>query len=165
MRTLLVLRHAKSDWDNFDLPDFDRPLNERGSQAAPLIGQIMAENQLIPDVVVSSPAKRAAQTAHLVCISAQSKARTIFDARIYEADLQSLLQVVSGQRDENKVIMIVGHNPGFEALVRNLTGKFQTMKTANLAVIDLNIEKWDEICANCGTLRVLIKPKADNEVE
>ena len=159
MKTLFLLRHAKSSWDNFDLADFDRPLNERGLKAAPLIGELIYEKQFQPDLIISSPAKRAKQTAILTRASAQLESEIEYDERIYEASSRRLLQIISEQKDKVESLMLVGHNPGFEDLLKNLTGEFREMKTANLAVVDLNIEKWSDIGVNCGTLRDLIKPK------
>lgn len=159
MKTLYILRHAKSDWSNSELADFDRPLNERGLEAAPLIGQIIYENQFQPDLIVSSPAKRAEQTAILVRAAAQIEGEIQYDERVYEASSHRLLQIASEQDDKHESLMLVGHNPGFETLLKLLTGELQMMKTANLAVVDLQIENWSEIGANCGTLRVFIKPK------
>ncbi len=159
MKTLYLLRHAKSSWDNSSLADFERPLNERGLTAAPLMGETMREKNFLPEVIVSSPAKRARQTAGLVKDSADIEGEIEFDERIYEASTSNLLQVVSGLSDENTGAMLVGHNPGFENLVRVLTGKFETMPTAALAVIDLEIESWREVSPDCGSLREFLRPK------
>lgn len=159
MKTLYILRHAKSNWNDSDLADFDRPLNERGFEAAPLIGAAMYENQFQPDLIISSPAKRAKQTAVLVRASAQLESKIQYDEKIYEASPRRLLQIVSEQSDKLESLMLVGHNPGSEELLKTLTGELRPMATANLAVVDLQIENWSEIDANCGTLRVLISPK------
>ncbi|CAN5163676.1 histidine phosphatase family protein [soil metagenome] len=164
MKTLFILRHAKSSWNNSDLADFDRPLNERGLEAAPLMGNVIYENQFQPDLIISSPAKRAKQTAILVRASAQIEGAIQYDEKIYEASPRRLLQIVSEQNDKLESLMLVGHNPGFEGLLKLLTGESQTMATANLAVIDLQIEGWSEIDANCGTLRVLISPKQQTKM-
>ena len=154
-----MMRHAKSSWNNSDLADFDRPLNERGLEDAPLMGNVMYENQFQPDLIISSPAKRAKQTAILVRAAAQIEKEIQYDEKIYEASSRRLLQIVSEQNDKLESLMLVGHNPGFEELLKNLTGEFQTMPTATLAVIDLEIDSWSETKLNCGTLRVLIRPK------
>ncbi len=159
MKTLYLLRHAKSSWDNSNLADFERPLNERGLKTAPLMGETMREKEFLPEIIVSSPAKRARQTAGLVKDSAHIEGEIEFDERIYAASTSELLEVVSELNDENTSAMLVGHNPGFENLVRVLTGKFETMPTAALAVIDLSIENWSEVSPDCGTLREFLRPK------
>ncbi len=85
MKTLFILRHAKSSWDNADSADFDRPLNKRGLETAPLVGETIRRNNFQIDSIISSPAKRAEQTAILVREAAQIKAEILFNDRIYEA--------------------------------------------------------------------------------
>ncbi len=161
MKTLFIMRHAKSSWDDSNLSDFERPLNNRGLKTAPLMGEVMLKNNFTPEIIVSSPAMRARQTAELVKDSAAFEADILFDERIYEASAMSLLEVVSGIADEYTSAMIVGHNPGFENLVRVLTGKIEPMPTAALAVIDLEINSWKEINAETGDLRKFILPKEE----
>ncbi len=153
------MRHAKSSWNNIDLADFDRPLNKRGMKAAPLMGKTMYKNQFQPDLIISSPAERAKQTAILVCEAAQLNSEIQFNEKTYEASPHRLLQIISEQNDELQSVMLVGHNPGFEGLLRILTGELQPLPTAALGVIDLRLENWSEINSGCGTLRVLIRPK------
>ena len=153
------MRHATSSWDYADLSDFERPLNERGLETAPLMGEVMKDNGFIPELIVSSPARRAQQTAEIVKTTAAFEAEIRFDERIYEASPLRLLEVVSGIEDRFSSAMIVGHNPGLEGLIRNLTGKIEPMSTAALAVVDLEIDSWSEIGRAAGTLRKLIRPK------
>jgi phosphohistidine phosphatase len=159
MKTLFILRHAKSSWDNANLSDFDRPLNERGLKAAPLMGETMLENQFEPELILSSPAKRAEQTAVLVKRSANIAGEIRYDERIYEATSARLLEVISEQKENAESILLVGHNPGLEGLIRALTGEMQAMPTAALAVIDLEIDKWSEVKSASGKLKFLIRPK------
>ncbi len=159
MKTLFVLRHAKSSWDCPGLSDYERPLNKRGKKTAPFIGKLMAEKRYIPECILSSPAKRAEQTTTLVMESSGIEADVFFDKRIYEASANTLLHIVSETKEKFESAMIVGHNPGFESLVEVLIGKHNRLTTANLAVIDLNIKTWHEISSNCGNLQDLIRPK------
>ena len=165
MKTLYILRHAKSDWDNSDLSDFERPLNKRGYGDAPLMGEVLKKNRFQPDLILSSPAKRAAQTATLVKQSAEIGGEIKFDERIYEASPARLLEVVGEQSSENDSILLIGHNPGLEGLIKFLTGDLQPMPTAALAVIDLEIENWNEINSVKGDLRMLIRPKEEMRSE
>jgi phosphohistidine phosphatase len=159
MKTLFLLRHAKSSWDDSALNDFERPLNERGLRAAPLIGETIRQQQLQIDSIVSSPAKRAAQTALLVKEAAQINGEIQFDREIYEASSQKLLQITANVGKEIESVLLVGHNPGFENFLKFLTGEIHTMPTAALAVIDLRIDKWNKISAGAGKLRMLLRPK------
>lgn len=159
MKTLYILRHAKSSWDNSDLSDFERPLNERGYGDAPLMGEILKERGFQPALILSSPAKRAEQTAALVRQSAEISGETSFDERIYEASPARLLEVIGEQNNQFDSILLVGHNPGLEGLINFLIGELHPMPTAALAVIDLEIENWSEINSVKGVLRTLIRPK------
>lgn len=153
------MRHAKSSWNDAALSDFERPLNERGLQAAPLMGEVIRKNKFQPELIISSPAKRAAQTARLVKDAARINGEIEFDERIYEASAARLLEVIGEQNGKFESILLVGHNPGLEGLIKFLTGELQPMPTAALAVVDLNINDWKEMDFSSGNLRTLIRPK------
>jgi phosphohistidine phosphatase len=158
MKILYVLRHAKSDWSDASLPDFERPLNERGLKAAPKMGVFMRERGIEPDLIVSSPARRALETAQLVKEAAAFSAEIRFESGIYEASVGDLMEIVSKTDDSTEKLLIVGHNPGFENLVGYLTGEFHPMPTAALAEIELPVKSWKEITGG-GKLKNLFKPK------
>jgi phosphohistidine phosphatase len=162
MKTLFILRHAKSSWDNPDAADFDRQLNEQGLKTAPIMGAMIFRNQFQPAAIISSPAKRAKQTAVLIKEMAQLESRIKYDERIYEASPHRLLEVISELDEKNESAMLVGHNPGLEGLIKILTGEVQSMPTAALAVIDLDKENWNEITAESGKLRAVFSPKEDD---
>src|SRR5690242_9093233 len=122
MKLLYVLRHAKSSWDDASLADYDRPLNDRGLEAAPFMGRLMRERGYLPDAVISSPAKRARKTAKLASEAAGVRSSILFDEQIYEASPQTLVKVLSAVDDKAGSAMVVGHNPGMEGLIRFLTG-------------------------------------------
>jgi phosphohistidine phosphatase len=159
MKTLYVLRHAKSSWEDSDLADFDRPLNERGKTTAPFMGEVMMRHAFEPELILSSPAVRARETAIGAKKAAGLSAEIKYNEQIYEATPPTLLQVAQAIDDTFGSAMIVGHNPGIEGFVRFLTGKLESMPTASLAVIDLNIDDWEQTCAKIGTLRMIIRPK------
>ena len=163
MKTIYILRHAKSSWDNPNLADFERSLNERGLKTAPLIGAIIYKNNFQPDLILSSPARRAEQTAVLVKEAGKIAAGIQFDERIYEASPQQLVQIISELKTDTESAMLVGHNPGLEGLIRFLTGEDQAMPTAALAVIDLKVQNWEEATAQCGNLRTLIRPNEESK--
>lgn len=161
MKHLYLLRHAKSSWDSPSLADFDRPLNARGNRTAPFMGRLMAERGLLPDAVISSPAKRAAATAKLVTQAAGWARSIALEQRIYEASPQTLVNVVSELSPYVRSALIVGHNPGIEGLIRDLTGRLEPMPTAALAVIALPIECWDQISDGCGFLKAMYRPREE----
>lgn len=161
MKRLLIFRHAKSSWTDPNLSDFERPLNERGLRTAPFMGKLIVERGLSPAAIISSPAKRARQTAELVVNEIGVETNLSFDDRIYEASPNALRIVVSETISDLTSVMIVGHNPGIEGFIRHLTGKIESMPTAALAVIDLNIESWKEINHDTGSLITIIRPKEE----
>jgi phosphohistidine phosphatase len=159
MKTLLLLRHAKSSKDDPALEDFDRPLNKRGKEDAKTIGKYISKKKLRPDLVISSPANRARQTTELVLKAADLKIDPQFDERIYEASAQQLLKVVSEIEEDASAVMLVGHNPGFEELFEVLTGETTRLPTASLACIELAVDKWKQVRPEIGKLKWLISPK------
>ena len=159
MKTLLLLRHAKSSWKTGNVKDFDRPLNQRGMKAAPQVGKSLRKRKLKLDLVLSSPAERARQTAQVVLESARLSVELRYDERIYEAGAAQLLEVVSQIEDSANVAMLVGHNPGMEDLLKVLTGEKRHLSTAAFACIELDVEKWNKVRAGVGRLEWLAKPK------
>ncbi len=159
MKDLLLLRHAKSSWDDKSLDDYDRPLNGRGERAAPQIGMIMRERQVVPDIVLCSPAKRTRQTARLALGAAQGDAEIIFDDRIYLAAGFTLMEVLSQLSRQCQVALLIGHNPGLEDLLESLTGSSYQMPTAALAFVRLEVKSWNNLCLGSGELLWLVKPK------
>ncbi|HEY2846823.1 MAG TPA: histidine phosphatase family protein, partial [Pyrinomonadaceae bacterium] len=149
MKTLFLLRHAKSSWKAADVADFDRPLNERGRRAAPFMGRLLLERGLAPERIVSSPARRARKTAKLFKEAGDLDADIVFDDRIYEASPSALLYVASEVDDSVNSMMLVGHNPGMEGAIRALTNRIEPMPTAAVAVIDLKIDSWKQIASGC----------------
>ena len=167
MRRLILLRHAKSDWPP-GLADLDRPLDARGSEAAPRMARYMADEGLLPDLALVSPARRTRQTWDLVG-PALGDVPMRTEARIYEAPAERLLEVVRETGEEVRGLLLVGHNPGFEELAARLVGHgdryaFARMRekfpTAALAVIDFAVEDWADIAIRGGRLDRFITPKA-----
>ncbi len=159
MKTLYLLRHAKSSWDDSSVSDFDRTLNSRGEKAAPFVGSLMKERGMTPEVIISSPAKRAKQTAKLVAKAAGFPSKISYDERIYEASTARLLAVIGEIADDVDSALLVGHNPGMESLIWYLTGKMEPMPTAALAVIELNVDSWSDVVEGGGVLITVIRPK------
>ena len=159
MKTLLLMRHAKSSWDNPGLRDFDRPLNERGLKAAPLMGRYLRAQGIAPDLIVSSPAQRAQQTAQLVKEAARCAAPIRYEAAIYDANLNALLKVLQTLDETAKTVLLVGHNPSFSGLVGHLSGSLEQMPTAAVANLELDCETWPALRAQSGRLVWCVKPK------
>lgn len=161
MKTIYILRHAKSSWAEKDISDFERPLNERGLSAAPFMGELISARALVPGVILSSPAKRAKDTATLLRKAGRFEVPIYFDDRIYEASPQNLLQVIAKINDRFGSAMLVGHNPGVEGLIRLLTGQLEPMPTGALAIVDLDIDDWDQMNIARGRVREVIRPSEE----
>jgi phosphohistidine phosphatase len=159
MRTLYLLRHAKSSWHDETLRDFDRPLKKRGRDAAELVGSLIAAENLGDVLVVSSPAVRARETTEIILRSSGIRAELRFDPQIYDADLANLLGVLSCMEDDKQTVILVGHNPGMEALLRFLTGETSAMPTAALAKISFDGNAWKSLNDGEGHLDCLVMPK------
>ncbi len=142
MKTLLVLRHAKSSWNDPELDDQERPLNERGRRDAPRMGKLVRAYGLIPDIVISSDAVRARLTAEAVAEAARYAGEILLDPRLYMASPADILSLLRTVRENAETVMIIGHNPGLEELVEQLTGERQDLPTAALAHIVLEIDQW-----------------------
>ena len=159
MKTLLLLRHAKSSWDDPTLRDFDRPLSARGKRDAPRIGKALEERGPLPDVILSSPAARAKETIEAVIQSAHITISPRFDESIYGASSSELIGVIRRLPAESSCALLVGHNPGFEDTVSRLTGATERMPTAALACIEFQTEDWQDVEDGQGKLLWLLTPK------
>lgn len=152
-KQLLIMRHAKSSWANINATDRERTLNRRGLRDAPRMGQFVAEQAHVPDLVFCSTATRAHQTADLFienCSGIESAQLHLVDEFYHAGPTTYLNQLASlgdGQIVDKKIetAMVIGHNPGMEELVLGLSGNYARMPTAAIAIFRLEIESWSEI--------------------
>jgi Phosphohistidine phosphatase SixA len=166
-RQLLVLRHAKSAWDTDAPADFERPLARRGKKDAPRVGKWLREQGLVPDYVLSSPAKRAKQTAVAVCRELGLKKHELtWDARIYEASREQLLHLLTACPENAKTVLLVGHNPGLESLLTYLCGSDilvpedgKLMPTAAIACLQIRVP-WKALDAGVARLVFITRPRS-----
>jgi phosphohistidine phosphatase len=160
MKTLLVLRHAKSSWKDDNLPDRERPLNKRGREEAPKMGEVLRKHDLVPDRVLSSPAQRARSTTELATEACGYEGELEFKDELYSFEAEPYLKALRALADSCQCAMIVGHNPAMEELVEGLTGETLPMPTAALAQIELPLEHWSDLAAQRnGKLINLWRPK------
>ena len=145
MKTLLILRHAKSSWKHTELSDHDRPLKKRGERAAPGMGELLVEEDLVPQLIISSTAKRALKTTELVAEACQYGGEVQPEPGLYGAGPMAYIRILREVPDVYQRVMIVGHNPGLEGLLEVLTGEAVWLPTAALAHIELPIDMWAEI--------------------
>ncbi len=172
MKTLTLLRHAKSGYDDPLLRDFDRPLNQRGRNAAMVIGKWLraAQNKGdMPDFdhVAASPAVRCRQTIDGVETGLKSRLAPIYETRIYLSSSATLVELIAGFADHHQHAMLVGHNPGLEDLLLELVPLGGALRaeaelkypTATLARLDLDIERWAQVDGGRATLAQFIRPR------
>ena len=145
MKTLLILRHAKSSWKHPEKSDHDRSLNRRGKGDAPRMGRLVAEHNLCPDLILSSTAKRARVTADAVAEQAGYRGNVHLERRLYLANPAEIIDVIREAAGDAARVMVVGHNPGLEELVARLGGSGEAMPTAALAEIQLDIAAWSDL--------------------
>lgn len=158
------MRHAKSSWANDRLADINRPLNDRGRRDAPRMGRLLVQQELVPDQIIASSAKRAAETAKLVAQAASYEGEIRFTENLYLADLETYLEVASLVGDEINTLMLVGHNPDLEELVSDLSGNDERMPTGAMAVFRLFIASWNELSPDTGCELVAVwRPKELSE--
>ena len=140
MKTLLILRHAKSSWKHPGLADHDRPLNRRGNRDAPRVGLLLRRQGLTPDLIISSTAERARSTAAQVADRSGYGGPVELNRQLYLAEPEAIVDVVRTLGSEASRVLVVGHNPGLEALVAGLAGRAEVLPTAHAIA--------DKICAN-----------------
>jgi phosphohistidine phosphatase len=146
MKTLLLMRHAKSSWKESNIPDHDRPLNRRGKHDAPLMGRLLRDQKMNLDLIISSTALRAETTANLIAKAVRYKGKIILDKSIYNAEPTDLLTLLSNSSDEYNNILLVGHNPTVEETVQMITNSPEiTMATCAIAHLTLSIDTWTDL--------------------
>jgi phosphohistidine phosphatase len=156
MKKLFLIRHAKSSWDDTAVPDKDRPLNARGKRDAATIGERLAKRDVKPDLIMSSPAKRALTTAKIIGKELDYKLKDIVvDDRLYPSTVDDLLNVIHKLGDKQKRVMLFGHNPGLTELAHHLSSEITHMPTCAVAEFAFDAKSWSNI-SNATLARVTL---------
>ena len=164
MRTLLLMRHAKSSWKHEKLSDHDRPLNKRGMCDAPRMGRLLQEKRLLPEVIMSSTALRAKTTAEEIARSISFEGVVEFDPNLYLADPDTIADVARHAHVDAGPLLVIAHNPGLEGLIKQVTKRDAQLPTAGIAHIRLPIDRWQAFrVSTCGDLVDLWCPKGITE--
>lgn len=146
MKTLLLIRHAKSSWGDAGLADRDRPLNERGLRDAPVMGKRLAQRGVVPDLVLSSPARRALSTAELFAVALGVKRdHFVIDERLYAARADDLLRVVQGLDEHLKCVLLFAHNPGLTDLAHHFAREITHLITCAVVAFEFEPRPWSAI--------------------
>jgi phosphohistidine phosphatase len=161
MKTLYLVRHAKSSWKYPQLDDFERPLNKRGRKNAPLIGRILKKRGVLPDLVLSSPANRTTMTARIIAGKIGfALEKIVYTETIYYASTHIIIKLI--KQVDNKVdkLMIVGHNPAITNLANKLgDNPVSNVPTSAIYCIHLDISAWKKIQTQSGKTRFFEYPK------
>ncbi len=161
MKTLIILRHGKSSWDDPMLRDFDRPMKNKGRRRTQLIADYLKQHNIIPDYIVSSPALRAVNTAKIVAIALGYDVENIEqNSDLYFVDTEKYFEAVYAAPDDKNCLMIVGHNPMITDFCNSFLAHFiQNLPTSGLCVLSFDINKWSEIHKVKPVLQHLVFPK------
>jgi phosphohistidine phosphatase len=159
MKTLLLLRHAKSNWSEPQLADHDRPLNERGRRDATRMGRLLRELQLVPNLILSSTATRARKTAKKAARHCGFEGSLQLEPSLYTEDAAAGLSILRAVPDEVDRVVLVAHNPALEHLLKMLTGRVERMSTATLARIDLACPRWRDLAPGDHGLVGIWRPR------
>ncbi|MEQ8334143.1 histidine phosphatase family protein [Nisaea sp.] len=167
-KTLLLLRHAKSSWSAPAHNDFERPLNPRGERAATIVGMMMKQEGIVPDLILCSSARRTLQTMDLIRPYLPRACPVEKSSTIYEAGIEQIFAALAEVPDNIKMLLVIGHNPGLERLAVSLCGEAvgedmvrlrEKFPTGALAFIELKIDDWKKIAPGTGQLQRFVTPK------
>lgn len=162
MKTLYLIRHAKSSWKDPDLRDFERPLNKRGKRDAPEMGQRLKKYKAVADVIISSPAKRAIKTAKIIAREVGFPVRKIVTKEtVYLADVPTLVEVIRKISDKHHQVMLFGHNPGLTMLANFLVNgePVENIPTCGIFCIEFEIDSWEKVEEGVGKTLFFDYPK------
>ena len=168
MKRVILFRHAKSAWSDPDLDDHDRPLNQRGRLAAPLMGAWMVEKGFVPDAVLCSSSVRTIETWARARVAMPGAPDAAVDATLYHADPNRMLAAINAAPADAATLLLIGHQPGIGALLRRLSTPntpatcsraYQKFPTAACAVLDLDAAAWDNVAWGAGQFHSFAVPR------
>ncbi len=161
MKSLILFRHGKSDWDAPYDSDRDRPLAARGREAARCMGRLLAKNGHVPDIAISSPAKRAIDTLHLAVQAGRWHCPVHIEPLLYETPAREIVNWLRAIEGSPRLLLLVGHEPTWSDLAKTLIGGGALrVPTGAMVRIDCDIEDWSDLHSGQGELRWLLPPKS-----
>ena len=167
VKTLFIIRHAKSSWDASNIDDFERPLNDRGKRDAPRMGKRLKEKDIQPTLLLSSPAKRALSTAKRIAkVLKYPKDDIKTDRRLYHADEETMLTIVRELKEKQDVVMIFSHNPGLTEFVNSLMDgelDIDNVPTCGVVAFKLDLDTWKDVDWGKGKLLFFDYPKSKED--
>ena len=160
MKELLILRHAKSSWKQPYTSDHERSLNKRGKRDAPRMGNFLRKEGMVPEMIITSSAVRARLTAEAVAENSEFEGEFVVTGQLYHGGTLEYLDVLQQLAGNHRRVMVVGHNPGMEELLTDLTGVYERMVTAAVALVILPIDSWRQLDESVqGKLEGIWRPK------
>ena len=163
-RYIILFRHGKSDWNANYESDHNRPVSKRGTKAAKKMGRYLRNIDQVPDLIISSTALRARNTAEIAINAGKWSSKLVLEKKIYESNVETLISIISKQSDEYNSICLVGHEPTFSSFIERCNNStWSRFPTASMAQIDFNINSWYDINLKFGSLVWLIRPKELNQ--
>ncbi len=160
MKTILLMRHAKSSWEGKNQEDWERPLSKRGKKDAERIGELLKKEKLIPQLILASSAVRARETAELVMEEIKYRADYCSVYRLYLAEVDVYVREIHHIPDEVPMALIIGHSPSLDSLLQMVTGKVETLPTSAVAQLSIPIDSWKDFSFDVqGELVNLWRPK------
>ena len=159
MKRLLVIRHAKSDWDSLSVSDFERPLNKRGLSDAPKMGIHLKEMALFPDLIISSGAKRAITTAKLIAKSLDYTNDILVDNNIYNASSNDIKSIINKIDEKYNTVFLFGHNPGLSNLIHELSGQWFNLNPCFAVELGMSVDKWIHVSNETAIFKDYYSPK------
>ncbi|WP_192351034.1 histidine phosphatase family protein [Algoriphagus sp. Y33] len=160
MKKIILVRHGKSAWNNSNLSDHDRPLAVRGLNDVPKIGSRLREKEIFPDLILSSTATRASQTAEILAkVLAVPKSNVVYDTNLYHASYSVLLKCIQKQDDSHELIFLVGHNPGMNDFIAYFGGNLDNLPTSGQYGLLLHTDHWKNLRPENSTFWFVDYPK------
>jgi phosphohistidine phosphatase len=160
MKHLYLIRHAKSSWSNPLLDDFDRPLNKRGENDAPFMANILLRQHISPNIILSSPAKRAKTTAEIFAHTLGYSKKIVWNKDLYLTSPKTLLNILHTIPHKYNTVFIFGHNPEFTEFANSISSKtIENIPTCGIVGFELNIKEWNELCKETSSLICFEFPK------
>ena len=161
MKQLMIMRHAKSSWKDGSLSDHDRPLNHRGLENAPRMGQFVADQECLPELILSSTAKRAISTSRLFVEGTGRDIPIVTQRSLYHPGVSDYCEAIFSLAEKRNRVMVVSHNPGSEEFVFQITNCYESIPTAAIAVVEFGKEfDWSKLNSNCeGELLDVWRPR------
>jgi len=160
MKTIILVRHAKSSWKNMMLADHDRPLNPRGKQNAPEMGRRLKSRNILPELLLASTAKRAKSTAKMIAKEIGYMDKVMKSKSLFHAGTSEIIKIIQSLDNRFSVVMLFGHNPGFTSCANALTpSMIENIPTCGVVSIEFDIQTWKEIKPGSGNLQFFDYPK------